>query len=71
MVAGPGEQMQPSVSPDGRNLAFIAPVTGRLGTGGIWVKPLEGGAARVVRYGHELSRETAVDAGRTQFCLRF
>lgn len=42
--------IQPSVSPDGSRLAYVAPVRGRLGTGGIWVKDLPGGEERLVQY---------------------
>lgn len=41
LVAGPGHQIQPAVSPDGSRLAFVSPVRGRLGTGGLWVLPLD------------------------------
>ncbi|HET9984400.1 MAG TPA: CehA/McbA family metallohydrolase, partial [Longimicrobiales bacterium] len=41
---------QPAVSPDGRFLAYVAPVRGRLGTGGVWVKELPAGEPRLVRY---------------------
>ena len=46
----PGEQIQPAVSPDGTQLAYIATVAGRLGTGGIWVRPTHGGAPNMVHY---------------------
>ena len=49
-ISGPRDQIQPSESPDGKRLAFISPVEGRLGTGGIWVKPLAGGDAALVHY---------------------
>lgn len=49
-AAGPRDQIQPSESPDGRLLAYISPVDGRLGTGGIWVKPTAGGDATLVHY---------------------
>jgi len=42
--------IQPAVSPDGTMLAYVAPVQGRLGTGGIHVRPLAGGEARLVHY---------------------
>lgn len=42
--------IQPSVSPDGTELAYVAPVRGKLGTGGIWVVPVDGGDARLVHY---------------------
>jgi TolB protein len=49
-VGGPRDQIQPSESPDGTQLAYISPVAGRLGTGGIWVKPVEGGEPTLVHY---------------------
>jgi TolB protein len=49
-ISGPRDQIQPSESPDGTRLAYVSPVEGRLGTGGIWVKPLAGGDAALVRY---------------------
>jgi TolB protein len=42
--------IQPSVSPDGRSLAYVASVRGKLGTGGLWVKDLPAGEARLVHY---------------------
>lgn len=50
LVDGPGNQFQPAVSPDGATLAYISGVRGRLGSGGIWTVPLEGGAATLVHY---------------------
>jgi TolB protein len=60
VVSAPRDQIQPAVSPDGRTLAYVSPVDGRLGTGGIWVKPLpdspaealakEGGQPTLVHY---------------------
>ena len=44
------EGIQPSVSPDGTRLAYVASVRGRLGSGGIWVKQLPGGEPRLVQY---------------------
>lgn len=38
-VAANGDQIQPAVSPDGRTLAYVGPVGGKLGTGGIWTRP--------------------------------
>ena len=43
VVGGRGNQFQPAPSPDGSNLAFVAGVRGRLGSGGIWTVPMEGG----------------------------
>lgn len=42
--------IQPAVSPDGTQLAYVAPVQGRLGSGGVWVMPLPNGEPRLVRY---------------------
>jgi hypothetical protein len=36
----PGDQLQPAVSPDGKTLAYVSPVSGKLGTGGIWTRSL-------------------------------
>ena len=44
-VGGARDQIQPAVSPDGARIAYVAPVDGRLGTGGIWVKSIEGATA--------------------------
>ena len=41
---------QPAVSPDGKQLAYVAPVQARIGTGGIWVRDLAGGEPRLVHY---------------------
>jgi TolB protein len=41
---------QPAISPDGKQLAYVASVQGRLGTGGIWVKELPNGEPRLVHY---------------------
>jgi TolB protein len=46
VVAG----FQPSVSPDGKQLAYVASVQGKLGTGGLWVKELPNGEPRLVHY---------------------
>jgi TolB protein len=40
VLAVPCDQIQPAVSPDVRTLAYVSPVSGRLGTGGIWTRPL-------------------------------
>ncbi|HZD05441.1 MAG TPA: CehA/McbA family metallohydrolase, partial [Longimicrobiales bacterium] len=43
--------VQPALSPDGSALAYVAPVPGRLGSGGLWVKALAPGSEPVlVRY---------------------
>ncbi len=46
IVAG----FQPSVSPDGKQLAYVASVQGKLGTGGLWVRAIAGGEPRLVQY---------------------
>jgi len=50
LVGGPGNQFQPAPSPDGSMLAFVAGVRGRLGSGGIWTIPMEGGEPTLVHY---------------------
>ncbi|HUL74496.1 MAG TPA: CehA/McbA family metallohydrolase [Vicinamibacterales bacterium] len=50
VVTDPGDQVQPAVSPDGTTLAYVSPVPGKLGTGGIWTRPLAGGAPALVHY---------------------
>jgi len=40
VVGGRGNQYQPSVSPDGASLAFVAAAPGTLGSGGIWTQRL-------------------------------
>jgi hypothetical protein len=50
VVSDPGDQTQPAVSPDGATLAYVSPVQGKLGTGGIWTRPLAGGQATLVHY---------------------
>ncbi len=42
--------IQPAVSPDGKQLAWVAPVRGRNGSGGIWVKGLPDGEPHLVHY---------------------
>ena len=42
--------IQPALSPDGSRLAYVAPVRGRLGTGGIWIRDLPVGEPRLVHY---------------------
>jgi len=49
-ISGPRDQIQPAESPDGTRLAYVTPVDGRLGTGGIWIKPVEGGEPALVHY---------------------
>ncbi len=42
--------IQPAVSPDGKLLAYVDRVSGKLGSGGLWVKPLPDGEPRLVQY---------------------
>ncbi|MDT8369124.1 MAG: CehA/McbA family metallohydrolase [Longimicrobiales bacterium] len=49
-VTGVTGGIQAAVSPDGTRLAYVAPVRGRTGTGGIWVKALPDGEERLVRH---------------------
>jgi TolB protein len=49
-IAGPRDQIQPAESPDGSRIAYIANVEGRLGTGGIWIRPVSGGEPTLVHY---------------------
>jgi hypothetical protein len=60
LVQGPGQQFQPAVSPDGSTLAYISGVRGRLGSGGIWTVPLDGGEPTLVHY-EETSYRPAPD----------
>jgi len=53
VVGGRGNQYQPSVSPDGASLAFVAPAPGTLGSGGIWTQRLDGGGAADPETGDE------------------
>ncbi len=50
VITGPRNDFQPAVSPDGRKLAYVSPVTGRRGSGGIWMMPLPSGEPRLVHY---------------------
>ena len=49
-IAGPRDQIQPAESPDGTRLAYVSPQAGRLGTGGLWIKPVDGGEATLAHY---------------------
>ena len=44
------EGIQPAVSPDGTQLAYVARVSGHLGSGGIWARPVAGGEPHLVQY---------------------
>ncbi len=50
LVDGPGHQVQPAISPDGRRMAYLGPVEGRLGTGGIWTAGADGSDRSLVHY---------------------
>jgi TolB protein len=49
-ISSARDQIQPAESPDGTRLAYVSPVAGRLGTGGLWVKPVDGSDATLVHY---------------------
>jgi Tol biopolymer transport system component len=49
-ITGPRDQIQPTESPDGQRVAFVSPLDGRLGTGGIWLKPIASGEPTLVHY---------------------
>jgi dipeptidyl aminopeptidase/acylaminoacyl peptidase len=84
-IAASGDQLQPAVSPDGKTLAYVSPVAGRLGTGGIWTRPIapargRGAGCRRRRHGRgrharalrriRIPDAAAVDAGRRRVPLR-
>ena len=50
LITGGANQFQPAVSPDGSTLAYIERVRGRLGSGGIWTAPMDGGEPTLVHY---------------------
>ncbi|MFQ5704615.1 MAG: CehA/McbA family metallohydrolase [Gemmatimonadales bacterium] len=50
VVSGRGHQFEPAVSPDGSRIVYVSPVRHRLGSGGLWVKPLDGGEPVMVHY---------------------
>jgi TolB protein len=54
LAGGKDEQVvsgiQPAVSPDGTQLAYVDRVRGKLGSGGLWVMPLPDGEPRLVHY---------------------
>ena len=54
-IGGRGNQYQPSVSPDGLLLAFVAPVAGQLGSGGIWAQQIRGDDAPYLIHTEETS----------------
>lgn len=58
VVGGAGNQFQPAPSPDGTQLAYIERVRGRLGSGGIWIAPMNGGEPRLVHYEETSYRPT-------------
>jgi Tol biopolymer transport system component len=57
VVADAGDQIQPAISPDGRTLAYVSPVRGRLGTGGLWMRPLAPDAASAPTLVHDEESE--------------
>jgi Tol biopolymer transport system component/cyclophilin family peptidyl-prolyl cis-trans isomerase len=50
VVAGPKNDFQAAISPDGKYLAYVSPVEDHIGSGGIWVKPLPDGDAKLVHF---------------------
>jgi TolB protein len=54
LASGKVEQVvsgiQPAISPDGKQLAYVDRVRGKLGSGGLWVKTLPDGEPRLVQY---------------------
>jgi TolB protein len=68
LVGGRGNQFQPAPSPDGSTLAFVAGVRGRLGSGGLWTVPMEGGEPTLVHY-EETSYRAAPTWTPTQLAL--
>lgn len=50
VVTGPGNQIQPALSPTGSTLAYISPVSGKPGSGGIWIKSLPDGIPTMIHY---------------------
>lgn len=45
-----GNQIQPAVSPDGESLAYVSPVSGKPGSGGIWIKNISSGEQKLVHF---------------------
>lgn len=50
VIVEEGNQIQPAVSPDGQSLAFVSPVSGKPGSGGIWVKPITDGEPGLIHF---------------------
>lgn len=50
IAGGPGNQIQPAFSPNGSELAYVSPVTGKPGSGGIWKKQLTDDEPELVHY---------------------
>lgn len=50
VVTEDSNQMQPDVSPDGQSLAYVSPVEGKPGSGGLWVTSLSDGESTMIHY---------------------
>ena len=50
VVSGEGNQFQPDVSASGESIAYVSPVEGKPGSGGLWRKPLPSGEAELIHY---------------------
>jgi hypothetical protein len=58
VIDGRGNQFQPSISPTGDRIAYVSPVPGRLGSGGIWRYDLTSGESQLVHYEETSYRAT-------------
>lgn len=50
VIGGEGNQYQPDVGPDGESIVYVAPVDGKPGSGGLWVRSVSGGEASMIHY---------------------
>ena len=70
LVSGPGHQIQPAVSPAGDRLAFVSPVRGRLGSGGLWTVALPQSPATSTEPKELLERAELVHDEQTSYRAR-